>query len=470
MFKNNFFIPIRSGLVRFSRTYCLLVLNLNNKSRTCLALITKDKDNVSPSKQTIMRRLENYFSFIVYFMIILMASVNMSLAQAPDMENMHFVQIDIPQQGIIEVAPPLPMDGRLPDGTVLTIKATPAEGYVFDGGYYAIYGTWGKLYFESMTPEFEVVIDQDKTLGASFIEKKALEGFRVIQNVEYAQPGEKLLKYDVFTPEGAIGLPCIIIIHGGGWSINTEDIMRGLARELVSTGDYVVFSIDYRWISNLDGDQEPNQLVDIIQDVYGAICHIQEHAQEYGGDPGRIALTGDSAGGHLSAAAANFADRIGDGGFGGDDGVFEFNPSYLPEGKPVGEVRRDILNAIRAVAPSYGVFGGPLLKAFMGGASEEYFRAIAPIENIPDVKDRNIPQYLLRGTNDFLIQNESVQAYADALKAAGQKVIYEQVEGAGHAFFDWKPDSNTKEVFLQYGVPYAAKMKAFFDEVFYPKE
>ena len=91
MFKNNFFIPIRSGLVRFSRTYCLLVLNLNNKSRTCLALITKDKDNVSPSKQTIMRRLENYFSFIVYFMIILMASVNMSLAQAPDMENMHFL-------------------------------------------------------------------------------------------------------------------------------------------------------------------------------------------------------------------------------------------------------------------------------------------------------------------------------------------------------------------------------------------
>ena len=41
------------------------------------------------------------------------------------------------------------------------------------------------------------------------------------------------------------------------------------------------------------------------------------------------------------------------------------------------------------------------------------------------------------------------------------------VEDAGHAFFDWKPDQETKDIFAQYGVPYAADMMRFFDEVFY---
>lgn len=41
------------------------------------------------------------------------------------------------------------------------------------------------------------------------------------------------------------------------------------------------------------------------------------------------------------------------------------------------------------------------------------------------------------------------------------------VEDAGHAFFDWKPDRETKDIFAQYGVPYAADMMRFFDEVFY---
>lgn len=40
-------------------------------------------------------------------------------------------------------------------------------------------------------------------------------------------------------------------------------------------------------------------------------------------------------------------------------------------------------------------------------------------------------------------------------------------DGASHAFFDWKPDQRTKDTFAKYGVPYAADMMRFFDEVFY---
>ena len=94
----------------------------------------------------------------------------------------------------------------------------------------------------------------------------------------------------------------------------------------------------------------------IIEDVYGALLHIAENAAKYGGDSSKLFLTGDSAGGHLSASAANFVERIGDKGFGKIQGVYEFMPTYIPKGKTVTQVRDELTNAIKAVAPSYGVF------------------------------------------------------------------------------------------------------------------
>jgi acetyl esterase/lipase len=197
-----------------------------------------------------------------------------------------------------------------------------------------------------------------------------------------------------------------------------------------------------------------------------------EHAGEYGGDPTKIALTGDSAGGHLSAAAANMPDRIGAGGFGKTPGVFEFMPSYLSKDKTIEAVRAEITSAIRAAAPSYGVFGGDMLNPYSDdpAADDSWRDAISPISHIPDAAKRAVPQYLLRGSEDFLIADEGVRAYADALDGAGQRVEYVQVPGASHAFFDWKPDGQTRATFEKYGVPYCREMEAFFDSVFYPVE
>jgi acetyl esterase len=390
-------------------------------------------------------------------------------AMAQNQEQGTFtVTIDRSENGSIKIIPVLPENGKVKAGAVLTVTAIPDSGYALDSGYYSQPGMWGAMYYESMASPFKVTIDQDKHIGASFIKASELEGFKVIQDVVYAKPGVKTLKYDVFSPNGANNLPCIVIIHGGGWSTNTEDIMRGLARELVKGDDYVVCSIDYRWIGNRDGDEKPNTMANLIEDVYGAITHIQEHSKEYGADPTRIAVTGDSAGGHLSAAVANMTDMIGDGGFGIKEGVFEYKPTYIPKGKSVAQVHKEITNAIKAAAPSYGVFSGDLLKRFTGDQPQAWIKAISPIDNIPNVEEHAVPQYLTRGTNDMLIRNEAVQPYADALKAAGQTVEYVQVEGANHAFFDWKPNTGTKATFAQYGVPYASKMKAFFDSVFYP--
>jgi acetyl esterase/lipase len=361
------------------------------------------------------------------------------------------------------------VDGKYPKGTVVTVTATPDNGFILDAGYFAIPGRWGLMYYESVSSPFKVTIDQDKHIGVSFIEKEAVAHINVTQDVVYARPGVKSLKYDVYSPKGAKNLPCIIIIHGGGWATNTEDIMRGLARELTRDGKFVVFSIDYRWAQKLDGDATNNTMANIIEDVFGAIAHIMEHAAEYGGDPARIGLTGDSAGGHLSAACSLMPNLIGEGGFGKKPRVFEFMPSYLPKNKTVEQVKTEMVASIKAAAPSYGVFGGSLLNHYSDdpAANDSWKDAVAPLSHIPKASERAVPQYLTRGTQDFLIKDEMVKEFVDALVKAGQRVEYVQVGGAGHAFFDWKPDAQTKATFYKYGVYYAAEMKAFFISVLY---
>lgn len=371
--------------------------------------------------------------------------------------------------GTYRLDPALPDNGKYKAGTVVTVTATPDEGFVLDAGYFSVPGMWGQMYTEFMISPFKVTIDRDKHIGVSFIEKSAADHINVTYDIVYAKPGVKTLKYDVYSPKGAKNLPCILIIHGGGWVSNTEDIMRGLARELTKGGKFVVFSIDYRWAEKADGDAKGNTMADLMGDVYGAIAHIMEHAKEYGGDPERIGLTGDSAGGHLSAACSLMANKIGNRGFGKETGIFEFMPSYIPAGKSIDKLRKEMMSSIKAAAPSYGVFGGALLKHYSDdpAANDTWKDAVAPIANIPDAKVRAVPQYLTRGTNDVLIKDPDVKTYVDALVKAGQRVEYVQIGGANHAFFDWKPDSRTKSTFYQYGVYYAAEMKVFFESVLY---
>jgi len=207
----------------------------------------------------------------------------------------------------------------------------------------------------------------------------------------------------------------------------------------------------------------------LINDVFGGIAHIVEHATEYGGDPTRIGVTGDSAGGHLSAAASLMTNMIGAGGFGKTPGVFQFMPSYLPKGKTVEQVRDDLSKAIKAAAPSYGVFGGALLSTYSEEHKDDpaWKDAIAPLAHIPAATERAVPQFLTRGTQDRLIADAAVKEFVEALVKQGQRAEYIQVGGANHAFFDWKPEASTKATFAKYGVYYAASMKAFFKSVLY---
>jgi acetyl esterase len=374
-----------------------------------------------------------------------------------------------PVHGNVQLTPALPADGRYPAGTVVTVTTTPDSGYALDSAWYSVPGRFGQMYHEGMTRDFKVTIDQDKRIGASFVEEAAVKDLTVTNDIVYAKPGVKPLKYDVYSPKGARNLPVIVIIHGGGWTANDEDIMRGLARELVKGGKFVVASMDYRWGGKADGDATPNTMADLIGDVFGGIAHIVEHAAQYGGDPTRIGVTGDSAGGHLSAVASLMTNMIGSRGFGKTPGVFEFMPSYLPKGKTAEQVRDELTRVIRSAAPSYGVFSAAMLNTYSENpaADQTWKEAIAPLSHIPQATERPVPQFLTRGTRDTLISDVAVKEFTDALVKAGQRVEYVQVGGASHAFFDWKPDERTKATFKQYGVYYAEAMRAFFISTLY---
>ncbi|MEP6915729.1 MAG: alpha/beta hydrolase fold domain-containing protein, partial [Acidobacteriota bacterium] len=330
--------------------------------------------------------------------VLLLSFPGLAHAQATS----YAVTLVPPDHGKVQLKPALPADGKYPGGSVVTVTATPDQGYALDSVWYSVPGRFGQMYHEAMTSEVKVTVDQDKRVGASFVQESVVKDLTVKHDIVYAKPGIKPLKYDVFTPKGARNLPMIVIIHGGGWAANDEDVMRGLARELARDGSFVVASMDYRWAGKADGDATGNTMADLIDDVFGGIAHIVEHAAEYGGDPTRVGVTGDSAGGHLAAAASLMTNLIGSRGFGKTPGVFEFMPSYLPKGKTAEQVRDELSKAIKAAAPSYGVFGAALLSPYSEEHADDqvWKEAIAPLGHVPLASQRAVPQFLTRGTQD----------------------------------------------------------------------
>ena len=199
---------------------------------------------------------------------------------------------------------------------------------------------------------------------------------------------------------------------------------------------------------------------EIIEDALGAVLWVKENIRGYGGDPGRIAVTGDSAGGHLAAMVVNSTARLRSTGF--TSPPLGFNPSYLPRGTTVEQIAVDRDLAVQAAVLSYGAFDihqlavdgferitnpfwwgarslprGMTGKPFNVADHPERYRAVSPIHTIPPVSARRLPPQLLTvGTTDPIVKPEAVRAYRDALVAAGQNAAYWEHDGRSHAFLD----------------------------------
>lgn len=109
---------------------------------------------------------------------------------------------------------------------------------------------------------------------------------------------------DISVPLGEPPFPTLVYLHGGGWVMGAPWTHRRLSAELAARG-LLVISVDYRRAPK-------HRFPAAVEDSAHAVEWAVEHAHEYGGDPDRLILGGDSAGGNLTAGvlAAGLSDRV----------------------------------------------------------------------------------------------------------------------------------------------------------------
>jgi acetyl esterase len=109
----------------------------------------------------------------------------------------------------------------------------------------------------------------------------------------------------VYKPDGDEPLPVIVYFHGGGWVIGNVDSYDSSARALADGAKAIVVSSHYR-----QAPEHPFPAA--AEDAYAVTQWVMKNAQGLGGDPARVAVAGESAGGYLAAVSCVMArDRGG---------------------------------------------------------------------------------------------------------------------------------------------------------------
>lgn len=123
----------------------------------------------------------------------------------------------------------------------------------------------------------------------------ALPGVRLSADRAYgSHPDQRL---DIYAPAGErTGLPVLVFVHGGAWVGGYKEWAGFMAPALLPQPAILV-SVEYRLA--------PEHVYPAaVQDVAAALKWVQQHIAEFGGDPGRILLSGHSAGAHLASLVA----------------------------------------------------------------------------------------------------------------------------------------------------------------------
>lgn len=211
--------------------------------------------------------------------------------------------------------------------------------------------------------------------------------------------------------------PVLLQVPGGAWMTGSK---RGQAHPLMAhlvERGWVCVSINYRLSPR-------STWPDHIIDVKRALAWTKAHIADYGGDPDWVAITGGSAGGHLTALTALTA---------GDP---RFQPGFTGAD-----------TSVQAAVPFYGVYDftgetalhplqTPMLGAYVFKQSRrrspDVYRDASPMTYITEDAP---PFFVLHGNNDTLVPVEQGRAFAAALQAvSANPVVYAEMPLAQHAF------------------------------------
>lgn len=272
---------------------------------------------------------------------------------------------------------------------------------------------------------FRGVLLAQAILFASSFPLSAADGVRVESNVTYATVGDIKLQLDIAQPTQGDGpFPCLVFIHGGGWSGGNRLVYR-TAIETAAQKGYVAATISYRLTqpdpqTGVPKEPFPSQ----IHDCKAAIRWLRAHASEYHIDPQRIGVTGASAGGHLSLLVGLTDSNDGLEGDLGNSGQSSrvqavcntFGPTEL----------RVLFKSTPAV---YG-----LVKALCNGTPEEQPQMYLAVSPVTYVTKDDPPVLTLHGSADELVPVEQAEILDKALKAAGVPHELVILEGQGHGF------------------------------------
>ncbi len=211
--------------------------------------------------------------------------------------------------------------------------------------------------------------------------------------------------------------PVLLQVPGGAWMVGSKRQQAyPLMSHLAELG-WVCVAINYRLSPR-------STWPDHIVDVKRALAWTKEHIAEYGGDPDWVAITGGSAGGHLSSLAALTPNDP------------QFQPGF-----------EDADTSVRAAVPFYGLYDftrdeaihslmAPTLSRFVfklrRAELREAFRVASPVTYVsPDAP----PFFVLHGSNDSLIPVEQGRAFSKRLREVSrQPVAYAELPFAQHAF------------------------------------
>lgn len=245
------------------------------------------------------------------------------------------------------------------------------------------------------------------------------------RDLAYAARAERTLYLDIARPcDVSAPVPGVLLLHGGAWRYNDRAAMSNLAAALASMG-YVAAAADLRKSTESDG-----HFPAAVEDALAALRFLRERATDLGLDADRIALLGESSGGHTALMAA-YGIAAGGGLSRADAPGAADSQNHSPVQAVIGLMAPTDLAMLYDDNP-YG-FGRAWLRDLLGESCTEnptHYRDASPVHR---VRADLPPTLLIHGDRDGIVSIRHAEALAERLEQAGVRCWIARRGGGTHS-------------------------------------